>query len=288
MENTSIGHAIRGNVPLSNDYLMRYAPSIFATAPWEGTSAKYNFIPTISVVEEMRKQGFLPVSAQQSRTRIAGKKEFTKHLLRFRNADLVRQVGDIFPELILLNSHDASSSYQIRLALTRLACLNGMVVCLGDIDTYRVRHSGNVVSDVIEASYRMVREFPQVSESIREMESIRLDPQEQIAFARAALMLRWDGETEHQPVTAEQIIAPRRSADVGPDLWKTLNVVQEHIVRGGDRGRNSVGGRRRTGEIRGIDENVKVNRALWFLAEQMKAMKAGKEIAMPEDAAIVQ
>jgi hypothetical protein len=34
-------------------------------------SARYAFIPTIQVVEKMRSEGFLPVAASQSRTRIA-------------------------------------------------------------------------------------------------------------------------------------------------------------------------------------------------------------------------
>jgi hypothetical protein len=61
----------RGNTPLTNDQLMRTAPSVFATQPWDKMSARYAFIPTIQVVEKMRSEGFLPVAASQSRTRIA-------------------------------------------------------------------------------------------------------------------------------------------------------------------------------------------------------------------------
>lgn len=74
----------RGNEPLSNEQLMRVAPSIFAAQPWERMSNRYTFIPTIQIVDKMRAEGFQPVAAMQSRTRIEGKQDFTKHLIRFR------------------------------------------------------------------------------------------------------------------------------------------------------------------------------------------------------------
>ena len=71
----------------------------------------------------------------------------------------------------------------------------------------------------------------------------------------------------------------RRSADHGNDLWRTLNRIQENIIRGGvsyiqrdDKGRRVA--RRQTLPINGIDQNTSVNRALWQLAEEMKAIRA--------------
>src|SRR5215468_8800558 len=73
------------NAPLTNDQLMRFAPSVFATKPWQEMSARYSFIPTISIIEKMRNEGFVPFHAQQAVTRIEGKGEFTKHMVRFRD-----------------------------------------------------------------------------------------------------------------------------------------------------------------------------------------------------------
>jgi len=75
---------------LTLEQVRRAAPSVFAEMPWAGTSAKYRFFPTVHVVEGLMQQGFLPVRAQQSRTRIEGKGDFTKHLLRFRYASMAR------------------------------------------------------------------------------------------------------------------------------------------------------------------------------------------------------
>src|SRR5690348_1009366 len=90
----------RGNEILSNDQLMKMAPSIFAAQPWERMSARYTFIPTIQVVDKMRAEGFQPVSVAQAKTRIDGKADFTKHLIRFRDvrqgeAPAIRALGGL-------------------------------------------------------------------------------------------------------------------------------------------------------------------------------------------------
>jgi hypothetical protein len=117
---------------------MRVAPSIFAAQAYSGMSARYAFIPTITVVEKMRSEGFLPVAAMQSRTRIEGKQDFTKHLIRFRDvrngdAPAIRTLGEVYPELVLTNSHDGASAYKLDAGLFRLVCTNGMVVSDGTV-----------------------------------------------------------------------------------------------------------------------------------------------------------
>ena len=93
---------------MTNDQLMSVAPSIFAAQPWEKMSDRYTFIPTIQIVDKMRREGFQPVAAMQSRTRIEGKQDFTKHLLRFRDmrngeTPAIRTLGEVYPELVLTN-----------------------------------------------------------------------------------------------------------------------------------------------------------------------------------------
>ncbi len=73
------------NAALSDAELMARAPSIFATQPYEKMSQRYTFIPTVAVIDRMRSEGFQPFQVMQSRTRIPGKQEFTKHLIRFRD-----------------------------------------------------------------------------------------------------------------------------------------------------------------------------------------------------------
>ena len=108
------------------DHIRGAAPSAFATKPSAAMSEKYRFFETSPVVEALMHEGFVVVRAQQSRSRIEGKQDCTKHLLRFRHASMADSaVSSTVPELVLVNSHDGSSAYHLSLGLYRIICTNG-------------------------------------------------------------------------------------------------------------------------------------------------------------------
>jgi Domain of unknown function (DUF932) len=268
-----------GASPLDNDSLRRLAPSIFAVQPCQQMSAKYTFIPTIQVVEKMRQEGFQPFAAMQSRTRIDGKRDFTKHMIRFRHAEAVpiNRLGGLYPEIVLVNAHDGGSAYRIEAGLFRMVCFNGMIV--GEhAGSMRVRHSGSAAG-IIEASYEIVEEFPNVLESAERFHQLRLTAPQQEAFAESALSLRYDeGQAPVQPAA---ILRVHRTEDSTPTLWSTFNVVQENMVNGGIRGRNPETQRRvRTRAVSGISENQRLNKALWSLTERMAQIMRGEAVGV--------
>jgi len=184
----------------------------------------------------------------------------------------LRQVGDIIPEIVLSNSHDGSSSYEISAGLFRLACLNGMVVPTGRLGGLRVRHSGDIVGQVIEASYRMIDEIPAITDRAQSWQSIRLTPAQAAAYTQAAELLRWDSREESPLISHESLNAPHRSADVGSDLWRTYNRVQENMLSGGLRARHTRSENGRRKGLRGVSsvsENLRLNKALWTLTEAL-------------------
>jgi hypothetical protein len=256
---------VRSDRPLSDDQIIRAAPSVFAESAHESRSKRYTYIPTIEVINGLRKEGFQPFMACQARTRTEGKEAFTKHMLRFRHQGQIN--GEEANEIILVNSHDGTSSYQMLAGCFRFVCHNGLI-CGETLEDFRVRHSGNIVGNVIEGAYRALDEFEQVDRSKDVMKQIELKPEHQQAFARAALQLRYDPQ-ENVPIEPGQLNQARRSEDRGADLWHTFNRVQENLIRGGLRGHNANGGRMTTREVKGVSENVKLNRALWTLAEEM-------------------
>ena len=263
--------AFRSPTPLSIETMLHYAPSIGALAPHESRGDRYTYIPTLQVVEGLRKEGFEAFEVRQTRVRDLGRREYTKHLLRLRHAsDIQAKANEEVPEIVLMNSHDGTSSYRLMAGIFRIVCSNGMIA--GSIhQDVKIRHSGNVVGDVIEGSYRVLEDLQAISARVDDYKAITLNRGEQLAFARAALQLRW--EPDKAPVLPEQIIAPQRMADRNPDLWTTFNVAQERLVNGGVRGRGATGRRMTTREVAGVAENVKLNRALWTLADELAKMK---------------
>lgn len=248
--------------------LFNKAPSVFATEPYGELSSKYRFIPTIDVVDALAKHGFTPSKVMENRVRKADKRGFAKHAIRFRNSDMLPQVGDLVPEIILTNSHDGSSAFQISAGLYRLVCSNGLTVGNEQMSV-RQRHSGQI-DDVLEGVFSVVEEFPEVANTAKEWQGIQLTPGQQIAFARAALPLRWDGgENENYPVNPSHLLQPVRHADTSKDLWTTFNVVQEHIIKGGVRAVGSDGRRRRSKAVSSVNEDQRLNKALWKLAAEM-------------------
>jgi Domain of unknown function (DUF932) len=263
----------RGTEPLSNDVIARYAPSVLAESAHESRGERYSFIPTIQVIDGLRAEGFEPYEVRQTRVRDESKREHTKHLVRLRHASALASKDEV-PEIILLNSHDGSSSYRLFSGVFRFICSNGLIA--GDvIDDVRVRHSGNIVDDVIEGSYRVLETSNQIAERIGGYKAISLSEPEQQLFANAALQLRWDGEA---PVEADRVLRANRWDDRKSDLWTTFNRVQENLIKGGIAGRSSTGRQVRTRAVGGVTENVKLNRALWSLADGLAKIKSGEQL----------
>ncbi|HBR1351251.1 DUF932 domain-containing protein [Atlantibacter hermannii] len=261
------GHTnqIRRDRPLTHEELHQHVPSVFGEDKHNSRSEKYTYIPTITLLENLQREGFQPFFACQSRVRDPGRREHTKHMLRLRRAGQIN--GQQVPEIIILNSHDGASSFQLLPGIFRSVCTNSLV-CGQSFGEIRVPHRGNVVERVIEGAYEVLGVFDQVEEKREAMQSLLLPPQAQQALAKAALTYRF-GE-EHQAVTEVQALSPRRWQDEKNDLWTVFNRLQENLSKGGLPGRSAQGKRRRTRAVNGIDGDLKLNRALWVMAEELQ------------------
>lgn len=264
---------LRSDSPLSDDQIRRVAPSIFADGKHESRSERYTYIPTIDVLRGLRNEGFQPFMVCQTRVRDQDKREFTKHLIRMRPASEI--TGEDVNEVILLNSHDGSSGFQLLGGVYRFVCQNGMVAgeTIGEV---RVPHRGNIVQNVINGAFDVLDGFDLIREQKKGMKAVTLERDEQYAFARSALALRYDPTDAEAPapVTESQLLAPRRFEDRRDDLWTVFQRTQENLTKGGLHGRSRSGRSMSTRPITGIDQNVKLNRALWMLADAMRQMKA--------------
>ena len=100
---------LRADHPLSDDQIRTVVPSIFAEDKHASRSERYSYIPTAAVLTELRKEGFEPFMVCQTRVRQDDRRDYTKHLIRLRHASQIN--GSEANEIILLNSHDGTSTY---------------------------------------------------------------------------------------------------------------------------------------------------------------------------------
>ena len=96
-------------------------------------------IPTRAVLAKLRKEGFQPFVVCQTRVRDHDKREHTKRMVRLRHAAQIN--GSEANEIILLNSHDGTSSYQLLAGLLCFVRANRLV-CGDVVADVRIPHKG--------------------------------------------------------------------------------------------------------------------------------------------------
>jgi hypothetical protein len=279
----NIAHSATG---FDLDQAIAFAPTLGAMDAHHSRSDRYAMVPTKPILQGLFREGFQLHSISKATVRRPDRKGFEKHMLRLRHRDAtaLKTVGGTINEIIVVNSHDGSTCFDMRAGMFRFVCSNGMIVG-DDIARVKIKHHGDIIGDVIEGAYRVVKDFEKVTESRERMMSIMLHKDEKEALATAAIPLRFDvDDVADAGIEARQLLIPRRYEDNRNDLWTTFNVIQENCIKGGQSGRiRGTNGRMRrmsTREVTGIDQNVKVNQGLHILASRMADLKEGQNVAL--------
>lgn len=247
---------------MKSEQIQKLTPAVFASAPHTKMSSRYTFVPTAEVVQTLNRAGFGVVEARQaaSRTREPG---FAAHALRFRKRQAQVFVDEVVPEILVLNSHDGSTSYHVRIALYRAICSNGLIVGDALFPVWKVPHRGTVATEILNAAMELSQRFNQLGATIEAMRHKLLSEPQRLAFAADALSLRYPAEPPGIAIAPADLLKSKRVEDEGSDVWRTFNVVQEHLLRGGVRRRTATNRIVKTKGIRAIREDVRLNTCLW-------------------------
>jgi len=87
---------------IGNSEIAKSAPSVFTSSPSNNVSKHYTHIPTSQVIDDMKTLGWGVIDAKEVKAR----KEvgFQKHLIVFRNPDIIIQGADtVYPQILLTN-----------------------------------------------------------------------------------------------------------------------------------------------------------------------------------------
>lgn len=243
---------------------MRTLPAAaLATNPAPTLSSRYEFISSQDIIQRFAEEGWNVESASVASPR-KRQASFAKHMLDFRNPELAPVHGAV-PRIIVVNSHDGSTSAKVMAGVFRFVCSNGLVV---GTTTHKevVRHTGDAAADLIHRMRQLARNTSDLYMKIERWSKVDLSKGQRHEFARFAAQLRWGDAQRYQP---EDLLAVRRAEDDRGDLWSTFNAVQENTVRGGIEGLSRSGRAATSRPLSDITRSVDYNAQLWQLAEEV-------------------
>jgi len=260
-------------VGLSNDELKFRCPSIFTTTPAPHLSEKYSFVPTIQVIEDVKKLGWIPTEATQVKSRKSKTKGKGKHMITFEHEDF-KTKDDEKIQMLLINSHDGTSNFQLEIGVFRLVCSNGLVIKDNDMGAVKVRHLGYSFKDITAAVNELVLNIPNVFNKMNKMKETELDEAQMAELALksacARFNLEYEKEAENLAKTLEidDLLGVDRREDKGNGLYEVFNRVQEKLINGGFEYLNERTGKyRKARPIKNFQQNTRVNQELWGIAE---------------------
>jgi hypothetical protein len=112
-----------------------FVPAVYAENPM-GVSEKYSFIPTTRVIDDLGQLGWHPEVITGSRSN-----PVAKHLIRFRQSEIV---GPETPEIVLVNSHDGLSSFQLKAGIFPIGLWKWLgdsrIIVFGDLNPSHPLH----------------------------------------------------------------------------------------------------------------------------------------------------
>jgi hypothetical protein len=260
--------------PLSNDELLKFAPSIFSEKPIEGVSDKYAFVPTFKLLDTFRDAGYYPINAGESKVRDEASEGYQKHIIQFRSLEnLLRpNVKDEYEDIVLTNSHNRTSSFIVDLAVFRIVCSNMLVVPSKSFVHTSIVHVGFTEQKVKDAIKEVTSYMPKIKEEVAKFKSIYLTSAEEQMLANAAIDIRFDTNTHY--IEADELLKVNYEEDKTSTLWSAYNRIQEAMIRGGVKMKNLVTGKNFTSKaINGIDATIKFNKELFEIVQNVALLK---------------
>ena len=259
----------------SLEELREIAPSIFTQVGSENTSDKYTHIPTDQVIKDMELLGWGVVDAKEVQSRKESTNGFQKHLVVFRNNDVVinGEDGDtVYPQVLLTNSHDGKNSFQFTAGLFRMICENGLVIATDEFEDLKMRHMGYTFEDLQVLIRGMVEKLPLTVEAMNKMKSVELEEEQMFNLAKSFLDIRVEGtKNTYDKQAIEDVLNVQRKKDEGNMLWEVFNRVQENIIEGNFEYKTQGGKVRQARIIKNFKQDQNVNKKMFSKALELVA-----------------
>ena len=236
-----------------------------------GITDRYVHVPTTQVIEDIQKLGWNPIEACQVNAR--KRKGHQRHMIKFINPDFIVEGKDEYPELLLSNSHDGTTSFTLDIGIFRLICANGMVIKSQDFGSMKVRHYGYDFKTISGAVKDLMVKIPGYLQQVEDMKQQKLEKDQMLDFARKAAMLRFaksNEESIEKIVDLSDFLESTRKEDDGNGLWEVFNGKFQYAF-----GKKE----RKARPVKGFKQQVKLNQDLWelassYMSEAVEAVEA--------------
>lgn len=243
---------------------LKSVKAIFNNEPSEEASDRYQIVKTSRVLEVAEEMGWNPVAAAAT-----ANNKYGFHMVKLEAPKAVTAAGDKL-QIIVSNSHDRTKAFKLDAGVFRFVCSNGLVIPTEEIATVEQLH----MNFNYRVLYRQIREavasLNTVKETVANMRDFDLSADQAESLAYDALLCRLGEEELVKDIDLDMFLAPRRRSDMGHDLWRTFNVVQEKIIGGHFtyKSKNKKGEivDRKGREINHFEEDVRINKELFSLA----------------------
>ena len=263
---------------LTDEQIREVCPVAFSTTVSSEVSKHYTHIPTNRVIDDMRKLGWDVIDAKQVAARKKSTGRFQKHMLVFRNPDLMvkgKDGDDVWPQIIMTNSHDGKNSFTFQAGMYRFVCSNGLVVADQEFGKMKIRHMGYDFETLRETMNKMVEKLPLTVECMNKFKATELSQNQKYDLARKALETRFKVQENQKvdqlyKIDLNEFLTPVRKEDAGNDLWSVFNLVQERVVTG-DFEYISGAKLRKAREIKNFKQDLDVNQKLFEVAKEFAA-----------------
>ncbi len=262
---------------LTKEQVKKVCPLAFATTPTNpGVSEKYLFVNTETIIDDLAKLGWKPVTAAQRKQR-GDDTRFSKHMISFQNPEIQINSTDgdnAFPRIIMTNSHDGLQAFKFSVGVFRLVCSNGLVVADEKFSDFKIKHKGYTFDELRDVVSLAVKDLPNKVEVLNSMRNRILTEKEKNQLAVDAMLVRAGikigsdkaKEFEYDEETITDILEPKRKEDVGDNLWKVFNVIQEKITQGEFHAALKGAKVRKVRKIKSFEKDLSVNKELFKLA----------------------
>lgn len=262
---------------MSKEEIKKVCPYAFAESPTNpDVSGKYIQANTETVIDDLEKLGWYPVTAKQCRAKKGSKGIRSFHMVALQN-DNVKILNpdggtEAYVRIILQNSHDGFNSFKFMMGLYRCICSNGLVVCDAEFSTFSIRHINYTFEELRGVVMKVIDTVPGIINKMNTMSQTILTEEQKREMAVETYKIRKGIEEETKPKVDEytivELLTPVRPEDKGNSLWSVYNVLQEKMIKGGFSASGKNGKTRKQRPISSVKKDLDYNQKLWMIAER--------------------